>query len=55
MAYREFVSLVHRSTKRDYLARVNARAAPALGRRVVVIGGGNAAIDVARSARRAGI
>ena len=22
MAYREFVSLVHKSTKRDYLARV---------------------------------
>ena len=23
MAYREFVSLVHKSTKRDYIARVN--------------------------------
>jgi ferredoxin len=38
----------------DYLARANAGAAPALGRRVVVIGGGSAAIDAARSARRAG-
>jgi len=38
----------------DYLARANAGAAPALGKRVVVIGGGSAAIDVARSARRAG-
>ncbi len=38
----------------DYLARANAGAPPALGRRVVVIGGGSAAIDVARSARRAG-
>jgi NADPH-dependent glutamate synthase beta subunit-like oxidoreductase len=38
----------------DYLARTNAGAAPALGKRVVVIGGGSAAIDVARSARRAG-
>ncbi len=38
----------------DYLARVNAGAAPALGRRVVVIGAGSAAIDVARSARRGG-
>ena len=38
----------------DYLARANTGAAPALGKRVVVIGGGSAAIDVARSARRAG-
>jgi len=38
----------------DYLERATAGAAPALGRRVVVIGGGRAAIDVARSARRAG-
>ncbi len=38
----------------DYLARANAGASPALGKRVVVIGGGSAAIDVARSARRAG-
>ena len=38
----------------DYLARTNAGATPALGKRVVVIGGGSAAVDVARSARRAG-
>jgi NADPH-dependent glutamate synthase beta subunit-like oxidoreductase/Pyruvate/2-oxoacid:ferredoxin oxidoreductase delta subunit len=38
----------------DYLARANAGARPPLGRRVVVIGGGSAAIDVARSARRGG-
>ncbi len=38
----------------DYLARANAGNPPALGRRVVVIGGGSAALDVARSARRAG-
>jgi NADPH-dependent glutamate synthase beta subunit-like oxidoreductase/Pyruvate/2-oxoacid:ferredoxin oxidoreductase delta subunit len=38
----------------DYLARANAGTAPALGKRVVVIGGGSAALDVARSARRAG-
>ena len=37
-----------------YLARANAGAPPALGRRLAVIGGGSAAIDVARSARRAG-
>jgi len=38
----------------DYLARSNTGAPPALGRRVVVIGGGSAAFDAARSARRAG-
>jgi NADPH-dependent glutamate synthase beta subunit-like oxidoreductase len=38
----------------DYLAQANAGAPPVLGKRVVVIGGGSAAIDVARSARRAG-
>ena len=38
----------------DYLARHSQGAAPALGKRVVVIGGGSAALDVARSARRAG-
>lgn len=38
----------------DYLSRSNSSGPPALGRRVVVIGGGSAAIDVARSARRAG-
>ncbi len=37
-----------------YLLQANAGAAPALGRRLAVIGGGSAAIDVARSARRAG-
>jgi NADPH-dependent glutamate synthase beta subunit-like oxidoreductase len=38
----------------DYLMHANAGLAPELGRRVVVIGGGSAAIDVARTARRAG-
>jgi len=38
----------------DYLARANAGAPPPLGKRVVVIGGGSAALDVARSARRGG-
>jgi NADPH-dependent glutamate synthase beta subunit-like oxidoreductase/Pyruvate/2-oxoacid:ferredoxin oxidoreductase delta subunit len=37
-----------------YLARSSEGQAPALGPRVVVIGGGSAAFDVARSARRAG-
>lgn len=37
-----------------YLAAANAGAPPALGKRVVAIGGGSAAMDVARSARRAG-
>jgi NADPH-dependent glutamate synthase beta subunit-like oxidoreductase len=37
-----------------YLAQANAGTPPALGERLVVIGGGSAAIDVARSARRAG-
>jgi NADPH-dependent glutamate synthase beta subunit-like oxidoreductase len=37
-----------------YLLKANAGAPPALGRRLAVIGGGSAAIDVARSARRAG-
>ncbi len=37
-----------------YLAAANAGRPPALGKRVVVIGGGSAAMDVARSARRAG-
>ncbi len=38
----------------EYLARSSIGEPPALGRRVVVIGGGSAAFDVARSARRAG-
>jgi NADPH-dependent glutamate synthase beta subunit-like oxidoreductase len=38
----------------DYLAQANTGIAPKLGRRVVVIGGGSAAMDVARTARRAG-
>jgi NADPH-dependent glutamate synthase beta subunit-like oxidoreductase len=37
-----------------YLALSNAGSQPPLGRRVVVVGGGSAALDVARSARRAG-
>jgi NADPH-dependent glutamate synthase beta subunit-like oxidoreductase/Pyruvate/2-oxoacid:ferredoxin oxidoreductase delta subunit len=37
-----------------YLVQANAGMPPSLGRRVAVIGGGSAAIDVARSARRAG-
>jgi NADPH-dependent glutamate synthase beta subunit-like oxidoreductase len=37
-----------------YLAQSSLGAPPALGRRVVVIGGGSAAFDVARSARRGG-
>jgi len=38
----------------QFLERASRGAAPALGRRVAVIGGGSAAMDVARSARRAG-
>jgi NADPH-dependent glutamate synthase beta subunit-like oxidoreductase len=38
----------------DYLARANAGDPPAFGKRLVVVGGGSAAVDVARSARRAG-
>lgn len=37
-----------------YLAAANAGAPPPLGKRMAVIGGGSAAMDVARSARRAG-
>ena len=37
-----------------WLAQANAGTPPALGRRLAVIGGGSAAMDVARSARRAG-
>ena len=38
----------------DYLYQVRAGEAPALGARVAVIGGGNTAIDAARTARRKG-
>lgn len=38
----------------EYLAHANVGAPPALGQRLVVIGGGSAAIDAARCARRAG-
>jgi NADPH-dependent glutamate synthase beta subunit-like oxidoreductase len=38
----------------EYLARTSVGVPPAVGKRVVVIGGGSAALDVARSARRAG-
>ncbi len=38
----------------SFLARVNTGDVPALGRHIAVIGGGSAALDVARSARRAG-
>jgi NADPH-dependent glutamate synthase beta subunit-like oxidoreductase/Pyruvate/2-oxoacid:ferredoxin oxidoreductase delta subunit len=38
----------------EYLARASQGRAPALGPRVVVVGGGSAALDVARSARRRG-
>jgi NADPH-dependent glutamate synthase beta subunit-like oxidoreductase/ferredoxin len=38
----------------EYLAQANTGTPPALGRRLLVIGGGSAALDVARSARRAG-
>ena len=37
-----------------YLAAANTGAPPLLGKRVLAIGGGSAAMDVARSARRAG-
>jgi NADPH-dependent glutamate synthase beta subunit-like oxidoreductase len=38
----------------DYLYRMRAEESPELGARVAVIGGGNTAIDAARSARRQG-
>ncbi|MCE5281052.1 MAG: FAD-dependent oxidoreductase [Deltaproteobacteria bacterium] len=38
----------------DFLREVSLGGAPKLGRKVVVIGGGNVAIDVARTARRLG-
>lgn len=36
----------------DFLRRVNAGERPDVGRKVIVIGGGNTAMDVARAARR---
>ena len=41
-------------TGTDYLARVNRGEPVELGERVVVVGGGNTAIDAARAARRSG-
>jgi NADPH-dependent glutamate synthase beta subunit-like oxidoreductase/Pyruvate/2-oxoacid:ferredoxin oxidoreductase delta subunit len=41
-------------TGTDYLARVNCGEEVDLGRSVVVIGGGNSAVDAARTARRTG-
>ncbi len=38
----------------DYLSRINSGEKVALGNRVIVIGGGSVAIDVARTARRLG-
>ncbi len=38
----------------DYLSKINAGEKIALGRRVIVVGGGSVAIDVARTARRLG-
>jgi NADPH-dependent glutamate synthase beta subunit-like oxidoreductase/Pyruvate/2-oxoacid:ferredoxin oxidoreductase delta subunit len=39
----------------SFLRAVNAGVAPALGERLVVVGGGSTAMDVARSARRLGV
>lgn len=41
-------------TGTEYLASVNRGAPPQLGERVIVVGGGNTAVDAARAARRAG-
>jgi NADPH-dependent glutamate synthase beta subunit-like oxidoreductase len=38
----------------SYLKQVNSQQAPSIGNRVLVVGGGSAAIDVARTARRFG-
>ena len=38
----------------DFLRQVNAGARPAIGKKVVVVGGGNVAMDVARTAVRMG-
>ena len=39
----------------DFLREVNAGAKPAVGKKVVVVGGGNVAMDVARTAVRFGV
>jgi len=39
----------------EFLRRLNTGAPPPLGRRLVVVGGGSTAMDVARSARRLGV
>lgn len=41
-------------TGTDYLERVNRGEAVSLGNRVIVVGGGNTAVDAARTARRTG-
>jgi len=41
-------------TGTDYLARVNKGEVVVLGERVIVVGGGNTAVDAARAARRSG-
>ena len=41
-------------TGTEYLSRVNTQEAVSLGQRVVVVGGGNTAVDAARTARRTG-
>ncbi len=41
-------------TGTEYLARVSRGEPPALGAEVIVVGGGNTAIDAARTARRSG-
>ncbi|OFZ97368.1 MAG: hypothetical protein A2Z64_11290 [Betaproteobacteria bacterium RIFCSPLOWO2_02_67_12] len=41
-------------TGTEYLASINRGEPPALGAEVIVVGGGNTAIDAARSARRSG-
>src|SRR5208337_5340386 len=38
----------------EYLSRINRGEKMALGKKVIVIGGGSVAIDVARTARRLG-
>ncbi len=38
----------------DFLRDVNSGHSPAIGRRIIVVGGGNTAVDAARTARRLG-